>query len=217
VDFAKGDGQAEVVTLVTRPAQIGMGHSSEWRRSYLGGLRVLVSSLILESQFDVPLGGRTGRMPSSKKDSAQQELLSILQTASNRLEYLTPNDWTLIVDRTKRTPFRKGDVLIQQGKQMKTVYVLVRGRAKIESSKAVIAHIGPGQVCGEMAFLENGAASATVTAEDDGEACAIEWKALSDLFELFPHLGSRFYRSLAVNLSRRLREQITTKTIAPQS
>jgi CRP-like cAMP-binding protein len=121
------------------------------------------------------------------------------------------------VDRTKRTPFRKGDVLIQQGKQMKTVYVLVRGRAKIESSKAVIAHIGPGQVCGEMAFLENGAASATVTAEDDGEACAIEWKALSDLFELFPHLGSRFYRSLAVNLSRRLREQITTKTIAPQS
>ena len=100
---------------------------------------------------------------------------------------------------------------------MKTVYVLVRGRAKIESSKAVIAHIGPGQVCGEMAFLENGAASATVTAEDDGEACAIEWKALSDLFELFPHLGSRFYRSLAVNLSRRLREQITTKTIAPQS
>jgi CRP-like cAMP-binding protein len=156
-------------------------------------------------------------MPSSKKDSAQQELLSILQTASNRLEYLTPNDWTLIVDRAKQTPFRKGDVLIQQGKQTKMVYVLVRGTAKIESSKAVIAHIGPGQVCGEMAFLENGAASATVTAEVDGEACAIEWKALSDLFELFPHLGSRFYRSLAVNLSRRLREQIATKTIAPKS
>ena len=156
-------------------------------------------------------------MPSPKKDSSHEDLLSILQTASNRLEYLTPNDWTLIVDRAKRTPFLKGDVLIQQGKQTKTVYVLVRGRAKVESSKAVIAHIGPGQVCGEMAFLENGAASATVTAEDDGEACGIEWKALSDLFELFPHLGSRFYRSLAVNLSRRLREQIVTKTIAPKN
>jgi CRP/FNR family cyclic AMP-dependent transcriptional regulator len=216
VDLAK-DGQADVLTLVTYPTQIGIGSSSQWRRSYLGGLRVLVSSLILESLFDVPLGGRTGRMPSPKKDTAQQELLSILQTASNRLEYLTPNDWALIVDRAKRTPFRKGDVLIQQGKQTKTVYVLVHGRAKVESSKAVIAHIGPGQVCGEMAFLENGAASATVTAEDDGEACAIEWNALSDLFELFPHLGSRFYRSLAVNLSRRLREQIMTKTIAPKS
>jgi CRP/FNR family transcriptional regulator, cyclic AMP receptor protein len=216
VDLAK-DGQAEVLTFVPYTAQIGIGSSSQWRRSYLGEVRVLVSSLILESLFDVPLGGRTGRMPSPKKDTAQQELLSILQTASNRLEYLTPNDWALIVDRAKRTPFRKGDVLIQQGKQTKTVYVLVHGRAKVESSKAVIAHIGPGQVCGEMAFLENGAASATVTAEDDGEACAIEWNALSDLFELFPHLGSRFYRSLAVNLSRRLREQIMTKTIAPKS
>ena len=216
MDLAK-DGQTEVLTFVTYTAQIGIGSSSQWRRSYLGEVRVLVSSLILESLFDVPLGGRTGRMPSPKKDTAQQELLSILQTASNRLEYLTPNDWALIVDRAKRTPFRKGDVLIQQGKQTKTVYVLVHGRAKVESSKAVIAHIGPGQVCGEMAFLENGAASATVTAEDDGEACAIEWNALSDLFELFPHLGSRFYRSLAVNLSRRLREQIMMKTIAPQS
>ena len=167
--------------------------------------------------FDMQLGGRTGRMPPAKKDTNQQELLSVLQTASNRLEYLTPNDWTLIVDRAKRTPFRRGDVLLQQGKQVKTVYLMVHGTAKIESSKAVIAHIGPGQVCGEMAFLENGAASATVTATEDGEACAIEWKALSDLFELFPHLGSRFYRSLAVSLSRRLREQIAAKTTAPKA
>jgi hypothetical protein len=34
---------------------------------------------------------------------------------------------------------------------------------------------------------------------------------LQDLFELFPHLASRFYRSVAVNLSRRLREQIVAK------
>jgi CRP-like cAMP-binding protein len=85
------------------------------------------------------------------------------------------------------------------------------------ASKAVIAHIGPGQVCGEMAFLENGAASATVTADEDVEACAIEWSALSDLFELFPHLGSRFYRSLAVSLSRRLRDQIVSKIILPRA
>jgi CRP/FNR family cyclic AMP-dependent transcriptional regulator len=157
-------------------------------------------------------------MPSPKKDLAQQEMLSILQTAANRLEYLTPNDWTLIVDRTKRTAFKKGDVLIPQGKQVKTVYLLVGGKARVEAaSKAVIAHIGPGQVCGEMAFLENGAASATVTADEDVEACAIEWSALSDLFELFPHLGSRFYRSLAVSLSRRLRDQIVSKIILPRA
>ena len=57
-----------------------------------------------------------------------------------------------------------------------------------------------------MAFLENGVASASVSASDALEVCAIEWTALTDLFELYPHMGSRFYRSLAVNLSRRMRE-----------
>jgi len=142
-----------------------------------------------------------------KKDAAHEELLSVLRTGKNRLEYLTPNDWQLIVDRAKRAAFNKGDVLIQAGKQNKTVYLLVKGNARVEaSSKAFIAQLEPGEVCGEMAFLENGVASASVTAAEALEVCAIEWSALSDLFELYPHLGSRFYRSLAVNLSRRMRE-----------
>lgn len=150
-----------------------------------------------------------------KKDSGHEELLSILQTANHRLEFLTQNDWMLIVDRSKRTIFKKGEILTQQGKQTKTVYLLVRGKARVEAfSKAFIAHIGPGEVCGEMAFLENGVASATVTAEGEVETCAIDWSVLFDLFELFPHLGSRFYRSLAVNLSRRLRDQIGAKQTA---
>jgi len=92
------------------------------------------------------------------------------------------------------------------------LYLLVRGRAKIEAEFGVrIAQIGPGQICGEMAFLENGVASATAIAEQEVEACAINWSALSDLFELYPHLASRFYRSLAVGLSRRLRRQIMSE------
>jgi CRP-like cAMP-binding protein len=147
-----------------------------------------------------------------KKDAAHEELLSVLRTGKNRLEYLTPNDWQLIVDRAKRTAFNKGDVLIQAGKQNKTVYLLVKGNARVEAStKAFIAQLQPGEVCGEMAFLENGVASASVTAAEALEVCAIEWSALSDLFELYPHLGSRFYRSLAVNLSRRMRDLLGAK------
>lgn len=154
-------------------------------------------------------------MPHPKNDPAHEELLSVLRTAKNRLEHLTPNDWTLIVDRTQKAVFKRGESLIKQGKRTKQVFLLVRGHAKVEAfPKAFIAEIGPGEICGEMAFLENGTASATVTAEDDVEACAIEWSALSDLFELFPHLGSRFYRSLAVNLSRRMRDQIGLKQMA---
>ena len=151
-------------------------------------------------------------MTAQKKDQAHEELLSVLRQAKYRLEYVTPNDWTLIVDRAKRVAFKKNDPLIQSGKQQKTVYLLIKGNAKVESSsKVLIAELEPGEICGEMAFLENGIASASVTAASDVEACAIEGAALLDLFELYPHLGSRFYRSLAVNLSRRLRDVIGIK------
>jgi CRP-like cAMP-binding protein len=158
-------------------------------------------------------------MSSPKKDAAHEELLSILRTAKNRLEYLTPNDWVLIVDRAKRTTFQKGEILIHAGKQNKTVYLLVKGHARVETgaSKAFIAQLEPGEVCGEMAFLENGVASASVNAADALEVCAIEWTALTDLFELYPHMGSRFYRSLAVNLSRRMRELLGARQSAKAS
>jgi len=146
------------------------------------------------------------------RDTVTDRLLSVLPTAKNRLEYLTPNDWALLADRSKLVTFTKDEVLIHSGKQTRTVYVVVNGTAPVEGAdKAVIATLGPGEVCGEMAFLENGVAAATVTATNNVEACAIEWSGLNDLFELFPHMGSRFYRSLAVNLSRRLREQISSK------
>jgi CRP-like cAMP-binding protein len=151
-------------------------------------------------------------MAAPKKDAPHEELLAIVQTAKNRLEHVTQNDWMLIVDKAKRTTFKKDDVLIHAGQQHKTVYLVVKGVARVETaSKAFIARLGPGEVFGEMAFLENGVASANVTASGELEVCAIEWSALQDLFELYPHMGSRFYRSLAVNLSRRLRDVIVIK------
>ena len=141
--------------------------------------------------------------------TTQEQLLSIFQTAQNRLEYLTQNDWALLVDRAKQVTFQKDEILIQKGKKTKMVYLLVKGTARIGADfKVRIAQIGPGQISGEMAFLENNVASATVTAEEELQAYAIEWSALGDLFELFPHLASRFYRSVAVILARRLRDQI---------
>ena len=59
-----------------------------------------------------------------------------------------------------------------------------------------------------MSFLEDAPASASVVADAEVEAYRLDRSALESLFELFPHLASRFYRSVATNLSRRLRELI---------
>jgi CRP-like cAMP-binding protein len=141
----------------------------------------------------------------------REQLLQLWQSAKNRLQYLTQNDWVLITDRAKAMTLKKGEKFIHEGKQTKLLYLLASGRVNIVVAGTRIAQIGPGETCGEMAFLEEGIASATATAEQEVQAYAVEWQVLYELFELFPHLASRFYRSLALSLSRRLREQIVSK------
>jgi len=143
--------------------------------------------------------------------SVQEKYLTVLQTAPDRLEYVTSNDWALIINRAKLATFGRGQILVKQGTPTKLVYLLVTGKVNIESAKRRIAQLGPGEICGEMSFLENSIPSATVIADEETESYAVEWSALHDLFELYPHLASRFYRSLALKLSRRLRGQIVPK------
>lgn len=139
-----------------------------------------------------------------------QEFLAILQAAKNRLEYVTLNDWALILDKATRRSFAQGSQLIQVNKQNPNIFFVAKGSASIVSSRGwQIASVRAGEILGEMAFLEGAKPSATVVADEDVEVYSVSWAVLHELFNLFPHLGSRFYRSVAVSLSRRLRQQIS--------
>ena len=141
------------------------------------------------------------------KSTAQE--FTVLSSSKHGLVYLTANDWALVADKAIRVHFRKGDALVQRGRRANGVYFLLKGTAKVDiPSQPGARIIGGGEVCGEMSFLEDAPASASVIAEEEVEAYHLDRPTLQSLFELFPHLGSRFYRSLATNLSRRLRELI---------
>jgi CRP-like cAMP-binding protein len=138
-----------------------------------------------------------------------EQEVSVLSSSKHGLVYLTANDWALIADKSSRVHFKKGEIIIHRGKRANGVYLLLQGSARVQiPSQASAPAIGPGEICGEMAFLEDAAASANVVAEKEVEAYHLDHSTLQSLFELFPHLASRFYRSLATNLSRRLRELI---------
>lgn len=140
--------------------------------------------------------------------SNEQEL-SVLSSSKNGLIYLTANDWALVADKALRVTFKRGDVLVQRSKKSNGVYLLVKGSARVQiPSQPAARIIGPGEICGEMSFLEDAAASASVVSDGELDAYYLDRSALESLFELFPHLASRFYRSVATNLSRRLRELI---------
>lgn len=138
----------------------------------------------------------------------QQQDVSVLSGAKHGLVYLTANDWTLIADKSTRRKFRAGEPIVHRGKRTFGVFLLLAGKASVDLGGGKVPQLGPGQVCGEISCLDDLPATATVLAREDVEAYYIDRPTLDSLFELFPHLGSRFYRSLAVSLSRRLRELI---------
>lgn len=139
----------------------------------------------------------------------QQQDVSVLSTAKHGLVYLTANDWKLITDKATRVEFNAGDPIVQQAKPTHGIYLLLKGSASVQlSSHADAPPIGPGEVCGEISFLDELPATANVVAKQKVEAYYLDRATLQSLFELFPHLGSRFYHSLACSLSRRLRDMI---------
>jgi len=126
--------------------------------------------------------------------------------AKSPLDFVTANDWVLIKAGARQMKFSAGDAIIRQDSPGGTMFILRSGSVRVQAGGTTLARLGPGQICGEIAFLDNRPSSASVIAEAHVEADAIDWADLQRVFRMFPHLGSRFYQSLAVLLSRRLRE-----------
>ncbi len=80
-------------------------------------------------------------------------------------------------------------------------------------TRTIVASLGPDDICGEMAFLEQGKATAAVIAStEEVEVDEVGSHELRALFVAFPGLASRFYQSLSMILAQRLRE--TSKELA---
>jgi CRP-like cAMP-binding protein len=135
-----------------------------------------------------------------------QTEVAVLTSARYGLVYLTGNDWNLIADKAVRTHFKAGEKIVRRGEKTEGVHLLLEGSATVQlPSRANFPAIGPGEICGELSFLDELPATANVVADEAVDALFLDRPTLYSLFELFPHLGSRFYRSLAANLSHRIR------------
>ena len=69
-----------------------------------------------------------------------------------------------------------------------------------------IAELGKDEFFGDMNFLEGLGASASVIADGPTKVLIITPEETNTLLLSVPGLSSRFYQSLALNLSRRLRQ-----------
>jgi extracellular factor (EF) 3-hydroxypalmitic acid methyl ester biosynthesis protein len=123
----------------------------------------------------------------------------------SKLEYLNANDVNLMLSKAKPVFFTAGEKLIREGVPSPGFFMVRSGEVEVRRGDMKLASLQPGDVCGEMSFLENSNASASVVASKVSTIEFLSADELHGIFAAFPHLASRFYRSMALTLSRRLR------------
>lgn len=106
---------------------------------------------------------------------------------------------------------KEGDYLIFEGAPVEHIYFLMSGKVGVykkdkEGKKVLIASLGKGFLFGEMSFLDNGLASATVRAGLPFQVLTINQEALHRLLESQPKLGYKILKTIARLTSLRLRQ-----------
>ena len=95
-----------------------------------------------------------------------------------------------------------GRTLVTQGEVGRECYVIVSGEASVSREGHEIARLGPGQPIGELAVLDGGPRTATVTALTELDLLVIGQREFAALLTEVPSLAHK----VMVNLAERVRE-----------
>ena len=105
-----------------------------------------------------------------------------------------------------------GTVLIQEGAQEDSIYIVLRGSVRVVTSArdgrtVELAHLKSGTLSGEMSFLDRSLPVASVVADQNCRVLAVNRHRLQKAMEGSPLLARQLYRLFAQKLSEQLREQ----------
>jgi len=125
------------------------------------------------------------------------------------LRYITDEDEARLLAGAQRRSFADGEVILREGERSHSLFIVRGGGARVERSHGEftveISSLGEGELFGEMGFVEDFAASASVVADGACEVQVVEEAHVHGLAQSDPGFAGRFYRSVAEVLSRRLR------------
>ena len=119
----------------------------------------------------------------------------------SKLKFLTTKDYSLLREKAKVVVFPKNEIIIKEGASPQCIYILQKGMVRVEKATigtgVAIAILEPGDIFGEMSFLEEAITSAKIVAQDVVEVLILEQTELYSLLVSVPGLSARLYQSLA--------------------
>lgn len=123
---------------------------------------------------------------------------------------LTSRQLARVMLSMQRRVYRAGEILFEEGQPGKAVFIIKSGHVELTRRSAQgqrnLGMLGPGQMFGEMALLEQMQRTATATVVEDGEIYLLYTATLDALIRVHPHIGIRLLRNMAVLLSALLRK-----------
>lgn len=97
----------------------------------------------------------------------------------------------------RETYHNPGKAIVREGRTGHAFHLIVDGKASVQIKERVVSHLGPGDFFGEIALLDKGPRTATVTADAPVTILAIEGTALRDLIESDGSLALQMLAHLA--------------------
>lgn len=124
--------------------------------------------------------------------------------------YFTPEERERIERLGTIRCIRAGDFLIRAGESDSTLYAIEDGHLHIMASRdgkpAVVATVGPGDVLGEVSFVDDSPRSASARADEETIVRAWDHKTLAEALAFEPQLLAKFSVALSELLVERLRD-----------
>ncbi|HEX5366129.1 MAG TPA: cyclic nucleotide-binding domain-containing protein [Acidimicrobiales bacterium] len=105
-----------------------------------------------------------------------------------------------IAKATVELTLDEGKEFVTQGDIGREAFVIVDGRAEVSRNGTVVAELGPGACVGEMALLDHGPRTATVTAKTPLTVLVLGPREFSGLLDDVPTLTHKIMAVLAARV-----------------
>lgn len=102
-----------------------------------------------------------------------------------------------IAKSTDELQVEAGRVLTDEGKAGHEAFVILEGEATVEIGGREVARLGPGHQFGELALLDGGPRTATVTAATDMTVLVVSQRAFFSLLDEVPGLARKLLTQMA--------------------
>ena len=138
----------------------------------------------------------------------------LIQTALKQtcvFAHATPAEIDALTEMAEWVSLGNQSLILREGQASDSIHVLASGKLAVKEMisgdmELVIARMTPGELVGELGFLESKGASATVRTDGPAELVRLSYVGLKDLFRIHPALETKFFRELACVLAERVRK-----------